>query len=95
MSWSRESRHERGYGTDWYKLRSHVLAEEPLCRMCAALGRVTPATDLDHILPKAQGGTDRLDNLQPLCRACHDDKTRADNRRRGKVATGLDGWPIG
>ena len=64
----------RGYGQDWRRVRAAVLAAEPLCRMCAADGRVTPATDLDHIVA-FQGLHDpkRLDpaNLRPLCRPCH------------------------
>ena len=35
--------------------------------------------EVDHILPKQKGGTDRFDNLQPLHRHCHDVKT-ARNR---------------
>jgi 5-methylcytosine-specific restriction protein A len=55
---------------------------------------VTPAHAVDHITPKAKGGTDDLHNLQAICRACHLDKTLRDNGRRVKRRIGVDGWPI-
>jgi 5-methylcytosine-specific restriction endonuclease McrA len=30
-----------------------------------------PAEHVDHIIPVADGGTDRLDNLRPSCAACN------------------------
>ena len=71
---------KRCYATShptWRKLRLTVLADEPLCRMCAKQGRVTPATDIDHI----DGNTynNMRTNHQPLCRPCHTRKTNAEN----------------
>ncbi|WCB45049.1 HNH endonuclease [Nitratidesulfovibrio vulgaris] len=74
----------RGYGSAWRALRAQVLREEPLCRACAAQGRITAATDVDHIVSRAQGGTDDRANLQPLCHACHSRKTaQQDGGLRG------------
>ena len=73
-----------GYGAAWQRLRMSVLLSEPLCRVCAGRGRVVQARHVDHIVPKSQGGTDDLTNLQPLCLACHTAKT---NRER--VAYGV------
>lgn len=86
-----KSAHARGYGVQWQKLRSLMLGQEPLCRLCKAEGRTAAATDLDHVVPKAKGGTDDPANLQPLCRACHDAKTRRDSgaRARGCDASGM------
>lgn len=92
MAWSRQSRHARGYGTRWDVLRAQVLRNEPLCRVCRAAGRVRAAVQVDHVIPKAKGGTDRLDNLQPICRRCHDAKTAAELGRRVRAQVGLDGW---
>lgn len=75
----RPSAHKRGYGAAWARLRLSVLADEPLCRHCAAVGRVVQATDVDHIVPRARGGTDDKANLQPLCHACHSRKTYASD----------------
>lgn len=67
---------QRGYGYAWQKLRIIILQRDKyLCQYCLRDGRVTQAQIVDHIKPKAKGGDDRQDNLQSLCRACHDHKT--------------------
>jgi 5-methylcytosine-specific restriction endonuclease McrA len=40
------------------------------------------ATDVDHIIELAAGGTNTIDNVQPLCKPCHQAKTNAFNRVR-------------
>lgn len=67
----RGSANERGYGRRWRRLRAAVLASEPLCAECARRGVVTMATDVHHIVAKRDGGADTLENLEPLCHACH------------------------
>ena len=82
---------------EWRKLRRSVLDAEPLCRSCASLGYTTPADTVDHIVPRARGGTDDLANLQPLCNTCHDAKT--DREKKGgvddRVLVSLDGSKSG
>jgi len=89
---------ERGYGWQWQKRRLAVLRAEPLCRPCRAKGKVTPAAQVDHIKPKAQGGADDADNLQPICAECHVAKTAQESAeaqgRRMKPTIGADGWPV-
>lgn len=90
-----KSRHERGYGTAWVKLRKQVLTEEPTCRVCLVeRGVVTAATQVDHIRAKADGGTDDRSNLRPLCRPCHDRKSASDRGHRSRTEIGADGWPL-
>ena len=90
----KESRHRRGYGRQHVKLRAQLLQQEPLCRMCKAKGRLTPAAIADHIVPIAKGGAVHdITNLQPVCAECHQDKTNADQGKRVKVRIGPDGWP--
>ncbi|MFO7092573.1 HNH endonuclease, partial [Limnospira platensis] len=36
--------------------------------------------EVDHIVPRSQGGKDEYKNLQLLHRHCHDDKTALDER---------------
>ena len=63
----------------WLKVRKLVLAREPFCRACGM-----PASDIDHITPIKDGGDKlSLDNLQPLCKACHNKKTTRERRGRG------------
>lgn len=94
MAWHQTSASSRGYGAAWRRLRALVLSQEPLCRPCAAAGRVTAATEVDHLKPKAKGGADDLENLMPICRPCHHDKTIRDNGGRVRVSIALDGWPV-
>lgn len=54
------------------------FAIHPLCVRCDAAGRITAATELDHILPLYKGGADDETNLQGLCEQCHKDKTAED-----------------
>jgi 5-methylcytosine-specific restriction enzyme A len=59
---------ERGYDHRWMKLRLVVLArDQHLCQPCRRARRVSPATAVDHIIPKAKGGTDDLANLEAIC----------------------------
>lgn len=82
MAWDHErSTQERGYGAPWRRLRDLVLNREPICRAC----RRRPATTVDHIIPKADGGTDDESNLQPLCNPCHDAKTIAERTLGSRV----------
>jgi 5-methylcytosine-specific restriction protein A len=67
----RLSAHRRGYGAAWEKIRADVLKRTPICP-CGAL-----ATDVDHRIPRARGGTDHPSNLAALCRSCHARKTAA------------------
>lgn len=62
-------------------MRAQVLRDEPLCRPCSKRGRVTQATIADHVIPKAEGGTDDRDNYQPICAPCHVVKTAAESKR--------------
>lgn len=95
------SRHERGYGTEWVKARARVLKRDMhLCQPCRQAGRLTEAKAVDHIKPKAKGGTDDDDNLQAICTDCHADKTtreaaEAQGRTyRKRVRFDAKGFPI-
>ena len=61
----------------WRRLREDYLIENPECVMC---GRI--ATVVDHIKPITQGGSIwRWDNLQSLCKYCHNSKTAKESNR--------------
>ncbi len=69
------------------------LKAEPLCRDCAAKGRIREATVPDHIVPLTQGGSDDNCNIRCLCADCHQARTAQQFGHRRTVATGPDGWP--
>jgi|SRR4051812_44300697 5-methylcytosine-specific restriction protein A len=97
MAWPRTSRHERGYGREWTKLRERVAQRDGhLCQACARNGRVVVGNECHHIVPKARGGSDDEANLEMLCHACHVQADAAATGRtllkQGRVA--LDGTII-
>ncbi len=85
----RGSSSERGYGAPWRKLRDRVMRRDcGLCQPCKDAGRVTPATHVDHIAPKCEGGTDDESNLRAICTACHKAKTASEAQRAKGGARG-------
>jgi 5-methylcytosine-specific restriction enzyme A len=98
----RGSRHERGYGSAWDKLRLLILKRDGgLCQVCREGGRVTSGCNIvDHRINKAAGGTDEAGNLRTICKPHHDEKTVLEalaarglaNRRPG-AACSVDGMP--
>jgi len=80
-TWSQDSGMVKFYKSKpWRKLRQFILSREPLCRSCKKQGKYVSATVVDHIKPIRLGG-DRMseDNLQPLCRSCHNSKTAKES----------------
>lgn len=65
------------YDHEWNKVRLAYIAEHPLCEDCNARGKTTPAREVHHIIPLADGG-DRTDwnNLVALCSYCHHQRHR-------------------
>lgn len=68
----RGSSRQRGYTRSYERTRRAVLNREPLCAVCLAEGKVVAAQVTHHIHPLAEGGSNRADNLLPVCRVCHD-----------------------
>lgn len=70
-------------------MRAELFRRNPLCVECQRQGRVTLATQRDHIKPLAEGGQDDSDNEQGLCAPCHEGKSLAEavrGRRRAGFA---------
>ena len=65
---------ERGYDAAWRRLRAQVLKAKPLCELCLAEGKVTPATVGDHIVSVKVAPHLRLvaSNVRALCKPHHD-----------------------
>lgn len=83
---SRGSRHQRGYGTVWDKLRAEILERDHgICQPHLREGDVHVGTHVDHIIEKADGGSDAHANLHCTCATWHATKTgrhAAEARRR-------------
>lgn len=92
-----KTRQQQGYGAAWDKLRKVILQrDEYLCQPCREAGRLSLAQAVDHILAKANGGTDEPDNLRAICNPCHTEKTIRDKGQTPRIRQriGADGWPV-
>jgi 5-methylcytosine-specific restriction protein A len=71
---TRGTNKQRGYSTDWNKLRNAYIQEHPICERCEAKGHITEAKEVHHIEP-FQGIDDPLrmdpNNLFSVCPSCH------------------------
>ena len=80
----------------WHRLRWHQLQAEPLCRYCAAMGRTTAATVVDHKRPHK--GDESLfhdpANLQSLCKPCHDSAKQAEEKSGRVIGGDVNGVPL-
>lgn len=73
------------------RTRQRILRQDPWCTCAGCSHHSGPCVDrstiADHIVPKAEGGTDDLTNGQGLCAPCHDHKTRTEaDRGRARKA---------
>jgi 5-methylcytosine-specific restriction protein A len=48
-----------------------MLRSNPICQYCG----LEEASEVDHVVPLAAGGTNDYDNLRTSCKACHSRKT--------------------
>lgn len=79
----RGNRHERGYGKEWEEIRAIVLSRDNyLCVPCRTKHIISKAVQVDHKIPKDQGGTDSVNNLQSICDRCHKIKTARERHNK-------------
>lgn len=62
-------------------MRARLFTANPLCVECERQGRVTLATQRDHIVSLEEGGLDDDTNEQGLCDECHEVKSQAERLR--------------
>lgn len=79
--YDRDPATRRRYGRAWKRIRDRYIAANPLCEECKKNNRLTPATEVHHILPLSRGGTHAVDNLMSLCTPCHSAITARDGDR--------------
>lgn len=76
----------RNYPPTWNATRQFVINRAGgLCQ--AAEGCLITGTEVDHIQPRALGGTDTAENLQLLCGWHHRQKTNAELKQTRKKIT--------
>ena len=75
----------RGRGRLRPNTEKHIEARDKfVCQICGKAGG-----EIDHIQPTSEGGSDRPDNLQMICRLCHARKTGEENSRSLRRAVDL------
>ncbi len=84
----RGSSNSRGYGAKWRRIRKAILARDPVCTCdddgCSCAADCNKAsTDVDHKIPRREGGRDTNKNLHGMCHDCHSRKTAIEDGRWG------------
>ena len=69
------------YGRTWKRIRDRYIAAHPLCEECGKSGKLTPASEVHHIMPLSKGGDHAADNLMALCTPCHSEITAREGGR--------------
>lgn len=62
---------QRGYGSEWKRIRNAAIKAQPFCSVCGE----TTGLEVDHIRPLSHGGTNHPSNLRVLCGLHHRQKT--------------------
>ncbi len=75
-------------GRPWRALRLRVFRRDGY--RCQACGRLCAHPECDHIVSRADGGTDELANLQTMCADCHKAKTHKESQRAASCGTPPD-----
>jgi 5-methylcytosine-specific restriction endonuclease McrA len=93
-----DSEYKRWYDLSiWRKsLRPAQLRRQPLCEYCLKRELTVVAQVVDHITPH-QGDWSLFrdpDNLQSLCKSCHDGAKQAQERGSLLRGCGTDGLPL-
>ena len=71
----RGSTTQRGLGAEHQRLAKQVLAEEKTCWICGESARPDDPLEVDHVVPRAEGGATVRSNLRAAHASC--------NRSRG------------
>lgn len=69
-------------GRAWMETRERIALKHGYRCACCNCIWVSQRDQIDHIVPREQGGSNEDSNLQPLCNACHEAKTAAETKAR-------------
>lgn len=85
--WRNRRAREKGAGNGVTATEWALLVERYRGR-CLCCGKETTLT-VDHVVPLSKGGSNTIDNVQPLCRSCNSHKlTRTIDYRMPEVGSG-------
>lgn len=84
-----QNEHKKLYNKrEWRRASVRYRRENPLCVVCQRNGKLSASEVVDHIVDHK--GDQELfwdkDNWQPLCKKCHDEKTRRENPQFEELA---------
>ena len=82
--YQRDPESNKRYGRSWKRIRDRYIKTHPLCEECQRQGRLTPAEEVHHIIPLANGGRNNKENLTSLCKSCHSRITAHSGDRWGR-----------
>jgi 5-methylcytosine-specific restriction protein A len=82
--YQRDPESNKRYGRSWKRIRDRYIKTHPLCEECQRQGRLTPAEEVHHIIPLANGGSNNKENLMSLCKSCHSRITAQSGDRWGR-----------
>lgn len=87
-----DNRNKQLYNSKWWKdARKRKLQETPLCEECLKKDKITPATEVHHIIPFLRMGAAwelyayNYYNLESLCEKCHIEKHQKLKNEYGKT----------
>jgi hypothetical protein len=71
---------KRKVSKEFKKARREMIEQKTKCHECENF-----ATELHHIIAFEDGGTDKIENLMPLCEECHKEYTSEQTIERNKI----------
>ena len=74
---------QRGLGHAYRKVAAQVLAQEHTCWLCGMPPTATDPLTVDHVIPRAKGGTHQRSNLRAAHSSCN-------SKRGARSVKGVD-----
>jgi 5-methylcytosine-specific restriction enzyme A len=75
----------RGYDARWRQLVELAIRAHPYCVDCRHPGSADNPLTGDHIIPRADGGPNTLDNIAVRCRVCNGRRGATVRRRKSRL----------
>jgi 5-methylcytosine-specific restriction enzyme A len=83
----------RGYDAKWRQLVELAIRAHPYCVDCRHPGSADNPLSGDHIIPRADGGPNMLDNIAVRCRVCNGRRGATVRRPKSRLFRGASRHP--